>query len=216
MNLARRVGGLCLIPVLAVALPVSALDYPLTDTAVRSAFLTGSNGNDRARELFAGYTHEFSAPESGPYIQSISIETPYEQVAEFGAMKATSYHAQEAEQEFSGKELPLRVRVQIGFTDDYPAAPPRHTQNGTSIFQAIPSYERDFEIRATQGERVAPIATRLYVVPSFIVHNINGIGGMVIEQEYDAAKFDASSMTIQVTAPGGQDIETTFNLAELH
>src|SRR5580698_2170834 len=36
MNLARRVGGLCLIQVLAVALPVSALDYPLTDTAVRS------------------------------------------------------------------------------------------------------------------------------------------------------------------------------------
>ena len=216
MNLLGRVGGLSLIPVLAAALPVSALDYPLTPTSIRSAFLTGSNGNDRASNLFAGYTHEFDAAQNGAYIESISVATPYEQVAEIGALKNVDYHAQEAEQEFSGKEMPFLVRVHIRFRQDYSAAPRRGTQTGMSTLQPIPNYERDFKIRATQNEQLAPLAQRAYLTLSFAAHDVNGVEGIVIEQEYDASRLEASDLRVEVTAPGDQDIQTTFDLGRLH
>jgi hypothetical protein len=62
------------------------------------------------------------APDSGPYVASVTIMTPYEQVAERGAT-VTNYHTEEAEEEFLGKPIPFLVRVQIEFTPTYPAYP---------------------------------------------------------------------------------------------
>src|SRR5580693_9336586 len=103
----RHASGICLatsqaVALLAAAPPVSALDYPLSDTAVRSAFMTGNNKNDRTAELFLKYAHSFPAPAAGPHVASIILQTPYEQIAELGATTVTDYHAQEAEQDFRG------------------------------------------------------------------------------------------------------------------
>jgi hypothetical protein len=44
---------------------------------------------------------------------------------------------------------------------------------------------------------------------------VYGTAGIVIEQEYDAAKFDSSELTIGVAGAGDQDIQTTFDLSQL-
>jgi hypothetical protein len=216
MDFLRRVSGIYFILALAFALPVSAFDYPLSDTAIRSAFMTGSNGSDDARDLFADYRHEFSAPNSGPYVQSISIETPYKQVATAGATRAIDYHAQEAEQDFAGQALPLLVRVQVKFTSDYPTYPERTKRAAVSTMQPVPNYAHDFNIRVTQGGMpIRPIGKRLYVSRSDRAHNVYGIEGILIEKEYNAARFDASEVMVEVVAPGDQDIQTTFDLGSL-
>jgi hypothetical protein len=197
-----------------VAIPVSAFDYPLSDTAIRDAFLTGNNNRERAAELFVKYAHSLPAPDSGPYVASVTIMTPYEQVAERGAT-VTNYHAEEAEEEFLGKPIPFLVRVQIEFTPTYPAYPPPGPNGAASLLQPLPDYQNDFKISVSQDQPIAAKASRAYLVSSSFSHNIWNAAGLVIEQQFDPERIDSSNLTVDIQTPDGQDVATIFNLAEI-
>lgn len=214
MGTARHFRLVPLLSILAGTVPALALEYPLSDTAIRSAFMTGNNKNDRTADLFLKYTHNFPPPAKGPHIAVISIQTPYEQIAELGATTSLNYHAQDAEQEFLGKPMRFLVRVQINFTDTYPVYP-RSPSAGQTILQPLGSYEHDFEIDAVQDRVIPRKAKRAYLIYSILAKNTFGTGGIIIEQEYDPAKFDSSPLTIEVRAPEDQDIHTTFDLSQL-
>ena len=215
MRTARHFRLVPLLSILAVALPALALEYPLSDTAIRNAFMTGNNKNDRAAEAFLKYVRSFPAPARGPHIAAISIQTPYEQIAELGATTRMDYHAQEAEQEFGGKPMPLLVRVQINFTSTYPIYPQHSPNAGQSILQPLSDYEHDFKIDAIQGRIIPRKAKRAYLIYSTLSRNAFGTAGIIIEQEYDPAKFDSSPLTIEVRAPEDLDLKTTFDLSQL-
>lgn len=212
MKNATRITSLSVIALLAFAVPAVAFDYPLSETAIRDAFLTG-NGN-RNSELFVKYVHNFSAPESGPYIASIRLETPFEQVAQRGAT-ASNYHAQEAEQEFLGKRLPFRVSVEIQFTPTYPEFSNRQSNGAYSLLQPISDYQNDFQIDVSQDATIAPLTTRAYVASSNLSNTVWGIQGIVIEKEFDPQKIDSSDLTIEVHTPDSQSVATTFDLSQL-
>lgn len=212
----RWIAAVSLIAAFALAIPVYAIDFPLTATSIRDAFLTGNNHNDRSNELFAKYTHNFSFADGvdGPYISKISIVTPYEQVAERGAT-AANYHTEEAEQEFFGKQLPFLVRIQVQFTQGYPAYAAQDIGGAHSLLQPLPDIQNDFQIEVSQDQAIAPKATREYMVNSWFSHTVWGNAGIVIEEAFDPSQIDSSQMTIDVRAPGDQDVATTFDLAEL-
>lgn len=212
MKNATRITSLLVIAVLLFAVPSLAFDYPLSETAIREAFLTG-NGN-RNSELFVKYAHNFSAPDSGPYVASIRLETPFEQVAQRGAT-ASNYHAPEAEQEFLGKRMPFRVRVEIQFTPTYPEFQNRESNGAYSLLQPLPDYQNDFQIDVSQDNTITPLASRAYVASSNFSNTVWGIQGIVIEQEFDPQKIDSSDMTVEVHTPDGQDVATTFDLSQL-
>lgn len=212
----RWMTGVSLVAALALAIPVYALDYPLSETAIRDAFMTGNGHNDRSNELFGKYKHDFSFGDAtdGPYIASISIMTPYEQVAERGAT-AANYHTEEAEQEFLGRQLPFLVRIQIQFTQNYPAYATQHAGGAYSLLQPLPDVQNDFQIDVSQDRTIAPKATREYMVNSWFSDTVWGNAGIVIEEAFDPSEIDSSQLTIDVHAPGDQDVATTFDLAEL-
>jgi hypothetical protein len=212
MKNARRIGSLSLAGFLFFALPTLAFDYPLSETSIRDAFLTG-NGN-RNSELFVKYVHSFSAPDSGPYVASIRLETPYEEVAQRGAT-ASNYHAEEAEQEFLGKKLPFRVAVEIQFTPTYPEPQNRESNGAYSLLQSLPDYQNDFQIDVSQDNAIAPLSSRAYLASSNFSNTIWGIQGIVIEQEFDPEKIDSSDLTVNVRTPDGQDVAATFDLSQL-
>ncbi|HEY6466085.1 MAG TPA: hypothetical protein VIY69_08845 [Candidatus Acidoferrales bacterium] len=212
MKNATRMTSLPVIFFLFFAAPTLAFDYPLSETSVRDAFLTG-NGN-RNSELFAKYVHSFSAPDSGPYVASIRLETPYEQVAQRGAT-ASNYHAEEAQQEFLGKRLPFRVSVEIQFTPTYPESQNRESNGAYSLLQPLPDYQNDFQIDVSQDNTITPIASRAYLASSNFSNTVWGIQGVVIEKEFDPQKIDSSDLTVDVHTPDGQDIATTFDLSQL-
>lgn len=212
MRNATRITFLSAIALLLVAMPVLAFDYPLSETSIRAAFLTG-NGN-RNSELFSKYIHNFSAPDSGPYVASIRLETPFEQVAQRGAT-ASNYHAPEAEQEFLGKRLPFRVAVEIQFTPTYPESQNRESNGAYSLLQPLPDYQNDFQIDVSQDNTITPLASRAYLASSNFSNTVWGIQAIVIEQEFDPEKIDSSDLTVEVHTPDGQDIATAFDLSQL-
>lgn len=216
MKSTRWVTAVSLVAAFALAIPVYAIDYPLTETSIRDAFLTGNDHNDRSNELFAKYTHDFSFADgaNGPYISKISIVTPYEQVAERGAT-AANYHNEEAEEEFVGKPLPFLVRIQVQFTASYPAYANQQPGGALSLLQPLPDIQNDFQIEVSQDRTIAPKATREYMVNSWFSDTVWGNAGVVIEQAFDPSQIDSSQMTIDVRAPGDQDVATTFDLADL-
>jgi hypothetical protein len=203
-----------LLSALVVAQPLLALNYPLTDTAIREAFLTGNANNDRTTEFLLKYAHSLPVPEKGPHVAIISLRTPYEQVAERGAT-AANIHAQEAEQEFLGKPMPFLIRVQIDFTPTYPVDPAQSPNAAQALYQPLPDFQRDFEVDVIQDKKIVPKSTRTYLLYSGASFNIWGTSGVIIEQEYDPEKIDSSPMTVRVATPDGQDVQTTFDLARL-
>lgn len=216
MKSTRWITTVSLVAAFALAVPVCALDFPLTDTSIRDAFLTGNNHNDRSNELFAKYTHNFSFRDglSGPYISKISIVTPYEQVAERGAT-AANYHSGEAEQEFFGKQLSFLVRIQVQFTQSYPAYAAPDVGGAHSLLQPLPDIQNDFQIDVSQDKTITPKTTREYMVNSYFSNTVWGNAGIVIEEAFDPSQIGSSQMTIDVRAPGDQDVATTFDLTEL-
>ncbi len=213
----KKAAFIACIPALGflIAAPATtAFEYPLSETAIRSAFLTGHATDGRNAQLFAKYVRDFSAPESGPYVARIRLETPYEQVAKLGATAANA-HTEEAEQEFFGKSLPFRVSVEIQFTPSYPAFDLAEPAGAYSLLQPLPDYQRDFQIDVSQENTIAPESSRAYISSSYFSNTVWGIQGLVIEQEYDPKKIDSSDLTVEVHTPDGQDVATTFNLAEL-
>lgn len=199
---------------LAVAPAINAFEYPLSETAIRSAFLSGHATDGRNARLFDKYVRDFPVPESGPYVARIRIETPFEQVAKVAAT-ASNIHAQEVEQEFAGKQMPLRVSVEIQFTPTYPAFDVAEPTGAYSLLQPLPDYQRDFQIDVSQGNAIEPESSRAYISSSYFSNTVWGIQGFVIEQEYDPTKIDSSDLTVEVHTPDGQDVVTAFNMAEL-
>src|SRR6185437_3200216 len=66
----KKVALLACIPALSflvVAPAINAFEYPLSPTAIRSAYLSGHATDGRNARLFGKYVRDFSAPESGPY-----------------------------------------------------------------------------------------------------------------------------------------------------
>ncbi|HKV49350.1 MAG TPA: hypothetical protein VJN69_14750 [Candidatus Acidoferrales bacterium] len=213
----NRAAFLALIPALSflvVSPATTAFEYPLSPTAIRSAYLSGHATDGRNARLFDKYVRDFAAPESGPYVARIGLETPFEQVAKVAAT-AANIHAQEAEQEFAGKQLPFRVSVEVQFTPTYPAFDVAAPTGAYSLLQPLPDYQRDFQIDVSQGNAIEPESSRAYISSSYFSNTVWGIRGFVIEQEYDPTKIDSSDLTVEVHTPDGQDVAATFNMAEL-
>ena len=105
--------------VLLVGLPAFAFDDPLTSTTIRDAYMLGNRKDFKTAEFFARYKHLLPAPETGPHVAAISVETPYGQIVELGEA-ALNTDIQGAEEEWTGKTFPFIVRVGIDMTDTYP------------------------------------------------------------------------------------------------
>ncbi len=108
--------------VLAIALPAFAYQYPLSSVEIRDAFFLGIRNDDLTAALFAKYTRTLPAPETGPYVAEIDLDTPYLQVAQ-RARGAVNYSAPDAVEEFQDKPMDFWVHVKFYFTSTYMPLP---------------------------------------------------------------------------------------------
>lgn len=83
----------------ACALPALAYQYPLSSTDIRDAYFLGRSKSDGAASTLAQYVHALPAPESGPNIAQISVDTPFTQVAAYSSAQM-NYDAPTAAQDF--------------------------------------------------------------------------------------------------------------------
>ncbi len=199
--------------VLLVGLPAFAFDDPLTSTTIRDAYMLGNRKDFKTAEFFARYKHLLPAPETGPHVAAISVETPYGQVVELGEA-ALNTDIQGAEEEWTGKTFPFIVRVGVDLTDTYPGPPP---WNPRAPGLPLPNFERDFEIQLVQNEKKIPArSSQVYLLYSDGVANTYQISGVIIELRYDTESVDPySEATITVHTPDDQRVETSFDLGQL-
>ena len=199
--------------VLLVGLPAFAFDDPLTSTTIRDAYMLGNRKDFKTAEFFARYKHLLPAPETGPHVAAISVETPYGQIVELGEA-ALNTDIQGAEEEWTGKTFPFIVRVGIDMTDTYPGPPP---WNPRAPGLPLPNFERDFEIQLVQNEKKIPArSSQVYLLYSDGVANTYQISGAIIELRYDTESVDPySEAMITVHTPDDQHVETSFDLGQL-
>jgi hypothetical protein len=222
MKPATRSGLVILLSTFAIlaliALPALAYQYPLSSIDIRDAFFIGNRNDDLTAALFAKYSRTLPAPETGPYVAEIELDTPFLQVAR-RAEGAVNYDSLDAVQEFQNKPMVFRVHVKFYFTSSYMPLPVAHTEG---IPMQTPSYSdfwNDFKVRLIQDKEVRPKSSVGAAI--FPMWGADGDGpppspiGGRIDVDYDPAKIDTADATVEVLTPDGQDIVVPFDLSRL-
>jgi hypothetical protein len=202
---------------LVIALPALAYQYPLSSTDIRDAYFIGARNDELTAAFFSDYTKHLPAPESGPYVSDVTIDTPYSQVAR-RSMGAVNYNSVEAVDEFDGKPMAFRVEVCFYFTDTYTPAPLVHTDGVSLTVPPYPDFWNDFKVRLLQDKQIRPKAVRGAAIYPLWSGDDGPpplpVGGK-IWLEFDGENIDTADATVEVLTPDGQDLHVPFDLSRL-
>ncbi|MGD0955857.1 MAG: hypothetical protein ABR953_03400 [Candidatus Acidiferrales bacterium] len=193
--------------------PALAYNYPLSPEAIREAYFLGKRNDEQTAAFFVKYIHSFPMPKSGPYVASIGIDTPYSAIVRRTQNSPIGYHPQEAEKEFLGNPGVFRVWVEIEFTPSYPNPTQMSPYTNGGVW--IPDFWRDFKIRLKQDREIEAQSVHGGPIYSDYAADIYGMAGAEVALDYNPTKIGAEPTDIEVITPDGQDIETTFDLANL-
>jgi hypothetical protein len=199
--------------VLLIALPALAYQYPLSSSDIRNAYLLGYAKDLSTANFFAPYARQFPVPESGPYIATITLKTPYEQLVELG-QSALNADVQGAEEEYATRKLPFLVQVGVDRAATYPGTSASDT---AAPGVPLPDFQRDFPARLVQdGREIAVQSTQVYLLYSDSAFNSYSVSGAIIEYRYDPEKIDPDDeVTFEVHTPDDQQTAATFDLSQL-
>jgi hypothetical protein len=201
-----------------IALPALAYQYPLSSIDIRDAFLIGNRNDDLTVALLSKYSRTLPAPETGPYVAQIELDTPYLQIAR-RANGALNYDSLDAVQEFQDKPMVFQVHVKFYFTSTYMPLPVTPTEGIPLNTPGYPDFWNDFKVRLMQDKEVRPKSSAGAALFPLWGSDGNGpppspIGGR-IDMEYDPEKIDTADATVEVITPDGQDIIVPFELSRL-
>jgi len=203
---------------LAIALaglqPALAFEYPLSSDTIREAYFLGKSSAEKRAAFLAKYRRDLPAPATGPDISVVEIQTPFSVVVTRASSAISNYFAPDAEEEFLGKPGVFRVHVEIDLTASYGW---QIVGKDGGIRSRPDDFWRDFKIQLTQKGEEIP-SQRVDGQPIYDSGEDEGtwLAGATVEIEYDPAKIDsATPATVDVFTPDGQDVQTTFDLAEL-
>jgi hypothetical protein len=196
-----------------IALPALAYQYPLSESDIRNAYLLGYAKDLNTTNFFAQYTRQFPTPTSGPHVATITLKTPYAQVAELG-QSAVNSDVQGAEEQFANKKFSLLVRVEVDMTATYPAPPVSNPANPDSL---VPDFQNDINIQLVQDDKkIDAQSTRVYLLTSDAISQTSQVSGAIIELKYDPDNVNPdASVTVKVHTPDDQHLKATFDLSQL-
>jgi hypothetical protein len=196
------------------ALPALAYQYPLSSSDIRNAYLLGYAKDLNTANFFTPYVRQFPILESGPYIATITLKTPYGQLVELGQF-ALNADVQGAEEEYGSRKLPFLVQVSVvDVTPTYPGAP---ASDSAMLGAPLPDFQRDFPARLVQdGQEIDAASTQVYLLYSDLSVNTYGVSGAIIEYRYDPEKIDPDDeVTFEVHVPDDQQVQAIFDLGRL-
>lgn len=204
----------CFISLAALlAFPLSAYEYPFSDTAVREAYFLGAANNEHTKTFLAQYTHFLPMPPSGPHVVSVALETPYVQMVEY-ASSALNFTAVDAAEKFLHGPNEFRVRVQIDLTASYTGftssdAAGAHLRSG--------DFWQDFPITLIQGGHAIP-QRRIAGEPVYSSASDGGssmLAGALVTVEYSGKRITSDPATVEIQTPDGQRVQSEFDLSQL-
>jgi hypothetical protein len=207
-----------LVAVFVAAAPLSAFQYPLSETASRSAYFLGQRHDETVGEFFAGYQKHLPPPKSGLYVSDISFLTPFAQLVEYSGHQGI-YSAQQAERDGARKFPNVKIVVYIYFNNPrvFPIALKSSSDStGATLPADIGSSWREYTVRVFDGEELREPAT-ISGQSQFRCSSHGGCSrvGVAIYLSLPAEVFVSDSACVQVATPDDQLITVGFKLNAL-
>ena len=206
---------------LAIPLPSSAFDSPLSDTAVRQAYFLGQRHDESLARFLDSYTKHLPQPKTGPHVASVSFFTPYALLAEYSSTQAFGYSAQQAEIEHRRQVETVKIVVVIRLTESYstvmanPTGPT--TGNPAEYVPRNSDFWRDFEIQVFNNDKQPPMMPFAYTGAPDYVCGDGGctLIGATVNLEFLADAFSADPATVQIDPPESDPVSVDFDLSVL-
>jgi hypothetical protein len=206
---------------LTIPFPLSALDTPLSDTAVRQAYFMGQRHDESLTRFLDSYTKQLSQLKTGPNIASVSLLTPFALLVEFSNAQPYGYSAQQAELDHRHLVETVKIVVVIRLTDTYSGVlrnPAAHTTGNPADYLLRPAdFWRDFQIQVLNADSKEPIKYFAYNgEPDYICGDIVcTLIGATVQMEFLADTFSADTATVQIDPPEGDQVAVSFDLSSL-
>ncbi len=205
---------------LLLASPAFSFQSPLSDHAVREAYFLGQRRDEKTAEFLDKYRRHLPVPDSGPWISTVELFTPYAEAVELSRQRSIGYSAQDAAQDYRKSGERIRLTITIEFTDSYgsliqeEAKPHSGSANGFSF--RPPDFWKDFTYRLFDGDdQIEPL--EMHGSPTFrTVGDGTVMTGALIVLIYDAEKISSSSdAAVVVDIPDHPQVVAPFDLATL-
>jgi len=214
-----RIIALFCISLLVISPSSCAFETPLSDTAVREAYFLGQRHDDSLAQLLNKYVQYLRAPQSGPYIQSVSFLTPYVLTAINSSEHVSIYSAQQAQIDHNKAPEIVRVTIQIWLTDSYGPYLVRPTSSDTHAVKGFmprpDDFWRDFRVHVFEkDEMVLPVNAKGQ--PNYrCEEDACVLTGAALYFEFPAEAFTADTVTVVVTPPEGDEVALDFDPTSL-
>jgi hypothetical protein len=194
-----------------------AFNSPLSDEAIREAYFLGQRRDESTARFLDKYKQHLAAPETGPYIASVELLTPFARVVLQSSQQTMGYSAQQAAAEHRGKEEMVAMNIEVLLTDSYGPliARPTGQRSGSPVGYAFRSSDfwRDIEVQVAVDEKIVK-ATKFGGEPTYRCSGDDGcqLTGATLRFEFPASAFDSNTATVQVTPPEGPEVFVDFDL----
>lgn len=187
---------LAIVFALLLAIPLCAYDFPLTESSIRDAYFLGARQGGLGPDFLAEYTRTIPKLSVGDFKSTLTIETPFTQVAVYASRKL-NYSAQDAVKDFSDKPLVFRIHMDIIYMVD---APP----------DAI-----EFKLIQNKKELIPDSVERSSYFPASDPYTSPPAIGETLTIEFKAEKIDSSTLSILIDTPDDQHAELELDLRTL-
>ena len=213
-------------PFLAVSLailltsPASfAFSSPLSDEAIREAYFLGQRRDETTARFLAKYKQHLAAPETGPYIASVELHTPFARVILRSSQETVGFSAQQAAEEYRGKEESVAISIEVLLTASYGPiiAQPTGQRSGSPVGYTLRSSDfwKDIQVQVTVDDKILKPA-HFSGEPNYLCgeHGCT-LTGATLRLEFPARAFDSESAAVHVAPPEGPDVGVDFDLTTL-
>ena len=199
-----------------------AVEFPLSDIAIRDAYFLGQRNDQKTSEFLKLYTHSFPLPDKGPYISEIHLLTPYAQIVSDSSRHSVGYSAQQAAADYHGRGDTLLLQIRIELTPTYTYDDAVRTASDTARELNCQLYPEDFwqafRFKLSQDEKTfEPRAISANPIEGAASPSDRGptLRGVIVSLEFESEPFEPYSAQVEVAAPTGQQITTKFDLSKL-
>ncbi len=197
-----------------------AFDNLLSDEAVREAYFLGQRRDEKTAELLDKYRRHLPLPESGPWVSTVELFTPYAETVELSRQRSFSYSAQDAAQDYRKRGNFIRVAITIEFAGPYGYLIQEKTSqrsgSPTGFSFRPPDFWKDFTYRLFDGDDlVEPI--EMHGSPTFrTVGDSTMMTGAQIVLLYDVEKISSSAdAEVIFDTPDSHQAVVAFDLSTL-
>jgi hypothetical protein len=198
--------------------PLSAFQFPLSETASRSAYFLGQRHDETVGEFFTRYSKHLPPPKTGLYVSDISFLTPFAQLVQYSGRQGI-YSAQQAELDGPRKFPNVEIAVYIYFNNSgvFPIAVKSSSNSADAPLPAdLGSSWREYTVRVLDGDELRQPAS-IFGQSQFRCssHGDCTRVGVAIYLSLPAEVFASDSASVQVATPDDQLISVGFNLNSL-